>query len=590
VDSLLEDKDAFRSPTLNIPPEESTTTFSSFDIEDRIKRNVGTNVLFNKGTHFDLTELLKWLKESHFEGKCDHETVLLRLRTIENVFWSRARKGLDIYYLTSADVGRLLEVVNEYRKVFQRFETDLDKGYLMMSELRSRELLLVWISYCLVFAAAKHAHSALMSTVGVALRYKDLEHLVLSDRESWAVAIDVSSFLRQHHLSEQSELFSLRAPDATFCFAEKFSRKATAIMRIWRAEQNDAQCRVDEHWREVQKKKAEAMRLRSEIATLEKQLMSAERDLNYEQSRKRQGYGSFSRLNECGNECNMLEGKIMNSKRHLAATLKAPQSVCQPLPRGVSESLRWLFFLHMPDTYRVLSTLSFTGQQMLVPRPWNAECDGPDGTKSIKVASPLLVTTGDCLTNFYDANQSYVFHSPKERRQGIRGDVGLVSATAMDEIRPKRIGPSCIDLIYSKEDGVWYPDCVPYKMEWTGGTLSWDRCENGAFDPFKVPRKWVVSFFTEKLEFEGKSLQWAMRLDEDDSDAAYERGNRALACQETRPQWLSKTEFLTFCNMRGFPCKQLRNVAIAVLDRSLPFQLVPVQTLLKQTMFHYRKT
>jgi hypothetical protein len=236
----------------------------------------------------------------------------------------------------------------------------------------------------------------------------------------------------------------------------------------------------------------------------------------------------------------------------------------------------------MPDTYRVLSTLSFTGQQMLVPRPWNAECDGPDGTKSIEVSSPLLVTTGDCLTQFYDANQSYVFHSPKERRRGTRGDVGLVSTTTMLN---GRIGPSCIDSIYSKEDGVWHPDGVPYKMEWTGGTLSWDRCHNGAFDPFKVSRKWVVSFFTEKLEAEGKTLQWAMRLDEDDSEAAYERGNRALACQEMRPQWLSKTEFLTFCKMRGFPNNQLRNIAIAILDRSLPLQVVPVQTLLKQTMF-----
>jgi hypothetical protein len=235
--------------------------------------------------------------------------VLLRLRTVENVFWSRARKGLDIDYLTSADVGRLLDVVNEYRKVFQCFETDLDKGYLMMYELRSRELLLVWISYCLVFAAAKHAHSDLMSTVGVALRYKDLEHLVLSDRESWAVAIDVASFLRQHHLSEQSELFSLRAPDATFWFAEKFSRKDTAIMRILGAEQNDAECRVDEHWREVQKKKAEAMRLSSEIAALEKQLTSAKRDLdNAHPSDENYGSGSSSRLNECRNEWNKLGG------------------------------------------------------------------------------------------------------------------------------------------------------------------------------------------------------------------------------------------------------------------------------------------
>jgi hypothetical protein len=397
------------------------------------------------------------------------------------------------------------------------------------------------------------------------------------------VVIEVASFLRQHHISEQSELFSLRAPDATFFFAEQFSRKDQAIMRIWRAEQNDAQCRVNEHWREVQRKQIEAARLRSEIANLEEQLTSAEEELNNEEAQYydewgRNRYSNHHRLEECRDLVNWLKGRIHDGKSKLKGTLWAPKSVCQPLPRGESKALIWLFFLYMPKTYRVLSTLSFSGQQMLVPRPWNAECEGPDGTKSINVISPLLVATGECLTSFYDCHQT----STGQRRQGVRGDVALVSAVPISNVRPKSIGPTSIDLMSSEEDGVWYPDCLPYKMEWMGGTLSWDRCNGHAFDPFRVPRKWAVSYFTEKLDADGKTLQWAMRLDEN-SDAVYERGNRALACQESRPRWLTKTEFLTFCNMRAFPNKQLRNIVIAILDRLLPLQHVNQKQKFKDT-------
>jgi len=593
VDSILQDPDSFRSPRIHLPDDEPSTDQTSRNYEERIKKNIGPTELFRKGSGFDLNELLAWLKAPHFNGKRDATTVLLRLRTVEDVFWSRALDGFDAGLLNELDLERLLAVVNEYRKVFHSFEGALDKGDLIMPELHSRELLVVWIAYCLAFATVKRSRSGIMSDVGVALKYSDLGHLVLSDENSWKVLMKVATFLNQNYYSEKTELFSFRAPTTTFHFAEDFARNDRALRRIWEAERSDAESRMDRHWEEVLKKKNEAKQLRLKISGLSQQLNTAEvEEVNESASYRRrcsyEQYASRSELERCESKVMSLKQKIAGCKRRLDAVLRAPSPVCQPLPSGESSARRWLFFLHMPSSFRVLSTLSITGQQMLVPRPWKAECNGPDGTEEADVLAALLVTNGECLSAYYNFHQNCEFHALRELRHGIRGDVALVSPRPVAEVLPKTIGPTSVDSMFSREDGVWYPDSVACGMEWTGGSLSWD-CQNGqAFDPFQVPREWTISYFTEKLGQEGKPLQWAMRLEEN-SDIADERGNRALACQETRPHWLSKPQFLAFCGMRAFPYKQLRQVVVALLDRSLPLQQRSVHSLLKQTLFHVGK-
>lgn len=590
VDSLLLDPDAFRSPKICLPEEDSTEPACIHDYDVRIKKNIGPTSVLEDASTFDLAGLLAWLNSSDFQGKGDSTTVLLRLRTVENVFWNRALEGFDTCYLNEAEVVLLFDVIQEYRKIFHNSKAGLGKGGLLLTELRSRELLVVWIAYCLAYAAAKHTFGHVMANVGVALRYSDLEHLVLSDHKSCSVLEKVAAFLNQNYLSEKNELFSFRAPDAALHFAETYGRNDHSLQSIWNAERQDAELRMDKHWEQVQRQKRKAERLRSEIRDLRQKLTYAEAEMDRERSsynRKLQYDEDTSRakLSQATRKVNSIKGDIASSNRCLEATLRAPSPVCQPLPKAESNALQWLFFLHMPPIFRVLSTLSLTGQQMLVPRPWKALCDGPDGTELVDVLQPLLLTKGDCLSVFYNRYQSCEFHTPNERRHGARGNVALVSPRPVAEVRPKTIGPTSVDDMVTKEHGVWYPDSVAYVMEWTGGSLSWDCRDGQSFDPFRVPRKWVISYFTEKLESEENSLQWAMRLEEN-SDVIDERGNRSLATQEARPDWLSKPQFLEFCRMRGFPNQQLRHLVCALVDRSLPFGHSAVHSLLKQTLFH----
>jgi hypothetical protein len=71
---------------------------------------------------------------------------------------------------------------------------------------------------------------------------------------------------------------------------------------------------------------------------------------------------------------------------------------------------------------------------------------------------------------------------------------------------------------------------------------------------------------------------------ENDNGGKY-RGNLPYARQNQKPDWLSKTEWLSFANMRSHPNTQIRNIIIAFEERQLPFNNDCVQTLIRQSLF-----
>jgi hypothetical protein len=204
----------------------------------------------------------------------------------------------------------------------------------------------------------------------------------------------VASYLKANELGERA-LFQLINPDATFDFAEAFGRNDAATQRVWNAEQKDTHYRVEKHWTEVLRKQERARQLRNDIAMLQSSLSSAESYLSHERTNYKYSNEYFCsryRLNECERLVRRIQNEL-SSKRS------------QPLPRDEGRSLRWLFFLTMPECFQVLLTLSLTAQQMLVPRPWRVRCRGPDGLEEVNIIAPLPVQKGDCLTNFYNAHQ-----------------------------------------------------------------------------------------------------------------------------------------------------------------------------------------
>eukprot|EP00957_Ditylum_brightwellii_P174287 13269379-Ditylum_brightwellii.AAC.1 len=80
-------------------------------------------------------------------------------------------------------------------------------------------------------------------------------------------------------------------------------------------------------------------------------------------------------------------------------------------------------------------------------------------------------------------------------------------------------------------------------------------------------------------------MQWAMFQSGSDNTCS-SRGNRPIASQSDKPEWLTKVEYLTFGKMRAFPYTQLRNLCVALTERTLPFSHTAVHVLLRQTAYH----
>jgi len=595
VDNILAQKDTFQPPSIHILPA-PVHQLKTRSYDEMIERNIGVYSMYSHSHGFDLSLLSGWLKSSHFDNRKDHVSVLLRLKTVERVFLERAKQGITKNFLATSELPMLLAVIDEYRTLFHALEKNAKKASLMTTNLQSRELLVVWIAFSLAFASLTREYPTLMCTVGVPLHVSDLEHLVLSDRDGWDALLQVAMFLSANDHGNDKALFSLQYRKASFDFAESFGRNDKRLQDIWKVESHDAQLRVDAHWTQVVQKQNRARQLRSEIHVLTSELSSAQSQLSDAQHEynRRSRYSHNRHLSDdvniCQSKVNKIKNKLKQKESELKETLKPPNPVQQPLPKYEGKALQWLFFLHMPKPFRVLSTLSLTAQQMLVPHPWNACCGGIDGLQEVKILEHIKMPMGTCLASFYNENQTYTFHRPIEVRHGEQGDIAL---TTIDHelLQPKQIGSNSVDYMSNKEDGVCYPDSVNMQIEWRGGKHYFDQSNGVSFDPFKVPSEWVCSYFTERLQDVNENcVQWALLLDQH-SQFAPKRGNKPLSCQETRPQWMTRAQFLKFCSVRAYPRNQLRAILTGLLDAEwfLPFDQKSVHTLLKQTLFHVGK-
>lgn len=123
-------------------------------------------------------------------------------------------------------------------------------------------------------------------------------------------------------------------------------------------------------------------------------------------------------------------------------------------------------------------------------------------------------------------------------------------------------------------------------MAWFGGTKSFDMAPGGCeINPFaSLDHLYLVANFTERLP-KDNSLQWSM-MQPGDTHIHSTRGNLPYARQNKKPSWLSKTEYLSFTNLRSHPNIQLRNVFVAIQERQLPFNEICVHTLISQALFH----
>ncbi|KAL7553023.1 hypothetical protein ACHAWF_016264 [Thalassiosira exigua] len=596
----------YKNFRFDLPKQHSKDNGSALD-ESIIRQNTMNNlgwlpIPHGKGLH----EIHQWIMGSgKMASRQDSLASMLLLKTVETLLWDFAMDfSVDLPSMDQADLEKLASVVDFYRETLHKFKVSGKYQPQSIVELNSRELLVVWVAFCIIHFNTILLNKTEMEGYGVPLDYNDLSHLVLSSRDEWEVVLQVAKYLGKHGTS--NAIFSLKDEKHTFDLGRRVARATPSMAETWEREDEDASGRVKGHWKVILQKQELARKLRAEISELEvkladlKRQLVPKRDELAEHRRKMQrrllyscaSYDSTAH-NRCTVAVNSLQSKISSLEHQLSSknsslknALQAPPPVFQPMPQEEFNAMPILFFLYMPPIFQLLSRFSFTSQQLRLPHAWTGAWGGVEGSEKQDITSIVTRGVESCQfswKDYYNNHQSSQYHGPSHSRRG--SDYHLL-LRAVSNVVPHEVGPKSVDHIHSKSVGIWYPDELKPRMAWFGGTMSFDRASSGReVNPFaELNHHFIVSNFTERL-VKHPSLQWTL-MQPGEGHIIPSRANVPYARQENKPDWLSKPGWLSFANMRAYPNIQIRNVLLAIQERQLPLTESSVHTLMKQTLFH----
>lgn len=539
---------------------------------------------------------------------------------VEDLLFGCAVAGFDCdssRLQSETEVESLWQLISSYRNIMAKYRQSRAAAATMAVEMHSREALVTWVAYCMVYELAK-LQVPLVGSFSVALSWKDPQHFVLHDKAAVDAAIGVSSYLHTHTSSPAHRLFSLWDDGkGTAAFAMQFVANDSNLSSILEQHQLDMDQSAEMHWTEVQRKQqlfaeltadSDVNELRSSLATVNEQLRPLEADraeLETQASRishrlkQLQWATNTHKVSERNslliqqpdvqNRKSALDKKIqpLQSQKHtlesqltrLSDARQAPASVIQPVPEDIQVAQQWIFWLHKPKLLDQLADISFLAQQLLLPTPCNSEVQA-------------AIQVGDMVTSIvdhYNAHQVSHYHTPD---QELTGSDNLVRTFAMAHVpSASSIGPQYVDQISNKQQGVWYPDELLPIMSWSGsGTAADQVCRfPPSFNPFSaIDLVITAEKFTERLPVSCKDsskLQWAMLQRGSRAATRADRGNVGIACQDEKPDWLSKPGYLAFTSLRAYPIMQLRSLCIALREQHLPLGHPAVVTLVQQTVY-----
>jgi hypothetical protein len=232
--------------------------------------------------------------------------------------------------------------------------TSSDPPSRMGVEMLSRAVLVSWVAYCMLHAAASREHPILRE-YGVGLCWEDLRHLVLGDRAACNALVAVAAYL-QHHTRPGRSVFTLCDDgQATFSMAEEYAQSSTQLVATWKEQQAAAEKRKDEHWQKVLEKKESSATLQARLIRQKAAEKSALHDYHHDDGE----YSTYAAAQRA-------RASTETSLEHAQAP---PSPVFQPLPRGHSSALRWLFFLYMPPMLRCVGGRAWFDAELCVDMP-----------------------------------------------------------------------------------------------------------------------------------------------------------------------------------------------------------------------------
>eukprot|EP00752_Nemacystus_decipiens_P003638 g3353.t1 len=332
-----------------------------------------------------LDDIIGWIGSTPWDGDLANQ---LLLAEVESLLFTTASSGSIDAAAMTIDVDHIVKLkglVASYKRALEQFSGGV---FRMSVELFSRETLVCWIAYAVVFAATrKKLWPREMESFGVCLRAADLQHMVLADKLAVEAARKLADYLHSQ-TRPGSEVFCLAdGGEATFSLAGKVARASRELHGLWASEQKAAKGRREAHWATVIWQQRKLIQLRNELGDLEARLAYRKKVLEeakeaMECRKQYSGYRKACRSHTGSCECQRClaykeaSDAFNETEKAIAPIVEAIrinerlEPILQPLPEDETTALRVLFFMHMPMEFRTLSHLSFQAQQMLLGRKW----------------------------------------------------------------------------------------------------------------------------------------------------------------------------------------------------------------------------
>ncbi|KAI9918934.1 hypothetical protein PsorP6_011514 [Peronosclerospora sorghi] len=545
---------------ISMPSLKTSNDFNSLETQEHRHRRALRNL---EGCSFSLTKsctlekLLAWGESNNAPASCK---LILMLRTFETAMFERALVLND----ASSTFGESdsVEDVQTLVTMYQHVSTSWRKLPRMTSvldvEQRSREMLVMWIAFCLVHQKCVK-EIPLCAQYKIALEWKNFKVAVLSDAGAISALQHVAQYIRTWNNSTRGPpLFHLSKQAPTFEFAKCFGMERDEIIAVYEREVATWEVRVRGKWRDVEEKKQKAATLRKAIAGLKEKLLSKKNLLADEEARLSDYYWRKSHLKaKLEAKIESIEEDIDSNEATLEKTLIVPPYLVRPLPPTKSDAIQVIFMLMMPRKIEITGNLCVAAQRSLAPAM---------ATPEMEELPSLSPTTWE---------QFYCEYAPEQVIQTF-GKVFTVNPGPFS--LPRSYGPRTVDDLKSLSQYrcvcVWDPTL-------SGSALTWTDSFGVKLDPFNATQASIVDSYIERLPQSAGHMQW-MNAWPGEGET---RGNMVYAYLHQKPADFEKEAFIDLGSLRVYPNQQYRKLQWALLDDVFPWSNCCVEIIVRQSLY-----
>ncbi|UIZ28930.1 hypothetical protein KXD40_007204 [Peronospora effusa] len=341
------------------PKRENVSSLAASEEERRLR--VVTNLegcWHLDGVTCSLNALLCWEKSSDASKSCK---CILVLRTIESFMFARSVKlsTEDEHPFFDNDeefIENIKSLVTVYQKNICEWRRLSQSTSFLDVEQRSREMLVMWIAFCLVHQKCVR-QVPLCAEYNIALDWQDLKVAVISDRVAMSALQHVSKYIRWWNEKTRGlQLFHLTNQDPTFGFAQRFALSSSSMMDIYN--------RDVESWE--RHKKSRVAEIRTQLSSLEDELQSKHRELADENARLNDEHtANIPARSKLKDDIVSINSRIKRAKELLRQELATPRPLVRPLPAAKDDAIQIIFMLTMPRDIELLGSLCLTAQRAL---------------------------------------------------------------------------------------------------------------------------------------------------------------------------------------------------------------------------------